>query len=300
MTGGTSGLGAVAAQKLIGQPETRMLLGARNPSSLKGCETYPLDLARLADVRSFANTIVKRLGAAQIDALVLNAGGAFPNSRTVDGFETTFAVNHLGHYLLLRLLLPKLSDGARIVMTTSGTHDPAEQTIIPPPRHAHAFRLAFPERDPERDASPRIAEGRAYSSSKLCNLLTACALAAKPLARSRQLNVIAFDPGPTPGTRLMRGRGVIIDFAWRRIGPALRPLIPSLNGREASGDALANLALGRMSPPDGRIYAALRKGKLTFPDPSELARRVDVGAALWRDSAILVGVKNASWKGAAK
>lgn len=93
---------------------------------------------------------------------------------------------------------------------------------------------------------------------------------------------------------------MIIDFAWRRIGPALRPLIPSLNGREASGDALANLALGRMSPPDGRIYAALRKGKLTFPDPSELARRVDVGAALWRDSAILVGVKNASWKGAAK
>jgi NAD(P)-dependent dehydrogenase (short-subunit alcohol dehydrogenase family) len=49
---------------------------------------------------------------ADIDALVLNAGAQFPNldQRTEDGSETTFAVNHLAHYLLLRFLLPKLGE----------------------------------------------------------------------------------------------------------------------------------------------------------------------------------------------
>src|SRR5208282_6308458 len=72
------------------------------------------------------------------------AGG----TRTSDGFETTFAVNHLAHYLLLRLLLPRLARGAVVVMTTSGTYDPAEKTIIPPPRHAKARLLAYPDLDP--------------------------------------------------------------------------------------------------------------------------------------------------------
>ena len=80
-----------------------------------------------------------------------------------------FAVNHLAHYLLLRLLLPKLAYGAKIVLTTSGTHDPAEKTIIPPPVHANAKMLAYPESDPDLDKNSTVAEGRAYSSSKLCN-----------------------------------------------------------------------------------------------------------------------------------
>ena len=94
-------------------------------------------------------SIRERLGDTAVDALVLNAGVVFPDvtGRTVDGFETTFAVNHLAHYLLLRLLLPVLANRAIVVLTTSGAHDPANHAGLAPPRHADAELLAHPDRD---------------------------------------------------------------------------------------------------------------------------------------------------------
>jgi NAD(P)-dependent dehydrogenase (short-subunit alcohol dehydrogenase family) len=126
MTGGTSGLGEVAARRFIQTPNTRLLLGARRGGPL-GAETLPLDLMRLENVRSFASAVDRELGPAQINSLVLNAGLLLPNddARSADGFEAAFAVNHLAHYLLLRLLLPRLAQGATVILTTSGTHDPA-------------------------------------------------------------------------------------------------------------------------------------------------------------------------------
>src|ERR1700693_426428 len=95
MTGGTSGLGVVAARRFIQTPNTRLLLGARRGGPL-GAETFPLDLMRLGSVRSFASTVDRALGAARIDSLVLNAGLLLPNdiARSADGFEAAFAVNH--------------------------------------------------------------------------------------------------------------------------------------------------------------------------------------------------------------
>ena len=74
------------------------------------------------------------------------------------------------------------------------------------------------------------------------------------------------------------------------MGPALRLMLRGSNTPEAAGHALAKLALGQIRPPSGRIYAALRDGIITWPDPSELARRDDVRDALWRDSGALVGL----------
>jgi NAD(P)-dependent dehydrogenase (short-subunit alcohol dehydrogenase family) len=291
MTGGTSGLGQFAAKRLLRSPNMRLRLGARS-SAPHGAQALALEMTKLDNVRRFAEAAGDRLGASEIDALVLNAGMNPPNGtgRTPDGFETAFAVNHLAHYLLLRLLMPRLAYGAIVVLTTSGTHDPAEGTIVPPPRHADARLLAHPERDPDRDQTPRAAGGRAYSSSKLCNLLTARALAAHPEARARQFTVVAYDPGPTPGTGLLRDEGLAVNFMWQMLGPIVRPLVPGLNSLEAAGGALADLALGVTRPPAGHIYAALRRGRLTWPAPSELARRDDVMEALWRESATLVGL----------
>jgi hypothetical protein len=68
-------------------------------------------------------------------------------------------------------------------------------------------------------------------------------------------------------------------------------LLPHFNSREAAGQALADLALGVVRPPaNNYYYAALRRGRLTWREPSELARRDDVMHALWRDSAELAGV----------
>jgi NAD(P)-dependent dehydrogenase (short-subunit alcohol dehydrogenase family) len=285
MTGATSGFGAVTSHRIAAAPDTRLLLGAR------GVESLPLDLVTLASVRSFAASVIERLGDTEIDALVLNAGTLNPDvdGRTPDGFETTFAVNHLAHYLLLRLLLGSLARGATVILTTSGTHDPAEGASLPAPRHADARLLAHPDREPYPD-KPGHAGRQAYTASKLCNVLTARALAAVPEARARQITGIAYCPGQTPGTGLVRNMPLPLRTAWRVFGSPLRKLLPPFNSREAAGQALADLALGVVRPPANNYYAALRGGRLTWREPSELARRDDVMYALWRDSAELVGV----------
>jgi NAD(P)-dependent dehydrogenase (short-subunit alcohol dehydrogenase family) len=291
MTGGTSGLGAIAVKQLSESPEAVVILCARGARP-RYARTRPLDLTRLADVRTFAGTVSTEVGSDGIDALVLNAGAGVQHveGRTIDGFETTFAVNHLAHYLLLRLLLPRLTRGAVVVMTTSGTHDPAEGTVIPPPRHADAGLLAYPEKDPSRDRSPRVAGGRAYSSSKLCVILTARALASHSETRDRALTVVAYDPGPTPGTGLMTSAPPLVRFGWRRLTVPLRIIFRGSNTLEDAGGTLAAIALRQLRPPDGRLYAALRRGQVTWPSPSTLACRDDLMGALWRDSAALVGL----------
>jgi NAD(P)-dependent dehydrogenase (short-subunit alcohol dehydrogenase family) len=288
MTGGTSGFGAIAAERLTASGGARLILGARRAPSAG--ESIPLDLTRLDSVRAFATSVGERLGETPVDALVLNAGVVRPDDtgRTGDGFETTFAVNHLAHYLLVRLLLPALAEGAIVVLTTSGTHDPATGAGLAPPRHAAADLLAHPDRDPDRDPRPRKAGQQAYTASKLCAVLTARSLS------DRSVTAIAYCPGQVFGTGLAQDLAFPLRVAWSVLGTPvgwpLRRLNRNLNTRPAAGSNLADLALGRSAPPDGRTYAALRRGRLTWPDPSELARRDDLAEALWKDSARLVGL----------
>ncbi len=72
-------------------------------------ETMALDLASLASVRSFASKLGDRLKAADLPplhGLVCNAAVQGARTFTADGFESTFGVSHLGHYLLVNLLVP--------------------------------------------------------------------------------------------------------------------------------------------------------------------------------------------------
>jgi NAD(P)-dependent dehydrogenase (short-subunit alcohol dehydrogenase family) len=291
MTGATTGIGAAAAKRLLAQPGVRMITGARSGKGPKGADVLPLDLASLASVHGFAGAVGSALGSGGIDALVLNAGGQRPDvaARSAEGHELTFATNHLAHYLLLRLLAPRLNLGARVVITSSGTHDPAEKTGVPPPRHADALRLADPARDPQLSANPITAGMRAYSSSKLANLMTARHFAASPEAAARQIVVSAYDPGLTPGTGLVRDQmWVVRTLVWPLL-PLLVPFRPGMNSLAAAGRGLAELATTEVPPP-GRVYASLRKGRMTWPEPSELARDEAATARLWADSAVLTGL----------
>lgn len=292
MTGGTSGFGLKCAHQLLGKNGTRLIMGGRSSGPI-GAMMFPLDLTRLADVRSFATQVIEVLGESKIDALIMNAGISLSTikERSADGFELTFAVNHLAHYLLLRLLLPYLAEGAVVELTTSGTHDPAEKTMLPLPRHADARLLAHPELDRERDSEPRIAGGRAYSTSKLCNLLTARALAASPVAAAKRLRVVSYSPGPTPGTGLLRDSPPLVRAMWSAMGwPVIRHLFPRFSSSHTAAKELMNLVLGVTEIPQGRIYSVLHRNRLDWPQLSELARRDDLMTALWRDSAILVGL----------
>jgi NAD(P)-dependent dehydrogenase (short-subunit alcohol dehydrogenase family) len=289
MTGGTAGIGLAAAQEMRRAPDVRLLVGVRGkPPS--GVETRSLDLGRLASVRGFAGAAGERLSEGNIDGLVLNAGTQVRDigQRTEDGFEPTFAVNHLAHYYLLRLLAPRLAEGAIVVITTSNLHD-RKTNPIAPPEHADAEMLARGQVTLSPGAKGAMAAIRAYSASKLCNVLTARALATCDLARARGLQVIAFNPGFTPGTQLTRNHGP----ALRGFLALLNPIL-GMSGRPntvaGGGRLLADLALGRLVPPDGRLYASQVRRVLTWPDPSDLARDDAVMAKLWRDSATMVGL----------
>jgi len=288
MTGATSGIGANAFKQISAQPNMRLIIGARGTQNApQGAEVIPLDLASLASVRTFADDIKQRLGKSQIDLLVLNAGvqAMDTTKRTVDGFELTFGVNHLAHYLLARLLVPCMADDGRLVITTSDTHDPAMG--VGGPKTLEPEALAHPDKHPKFSA---------YPASKLCNLLTARSFDALAKVQAPHISVIAFNPGLTLGTGLSRDapRGV---RGFMRI---MRPIFRLLSvfkpqfypGKpQRAGEVLAQLALGETNPPEGRVYASLVRGKLTFPDPSVLAQSDEARDLLWRESAVMVGIQ---------
>lgn len=284
MTGGTRGLGRVAAEQL--KADGRKIMAVRGKGrSPTGWEPLPLDLSSLASVRTFATA----LPAEPITHLILNAGGQRPNAstRTCDGFEMTFATNHLTHYLLLRLTMPRLAPGARIVITSSGTHDPREKTGVPAPRHANAEWLAYPERDPRGDKTAAIAGMRAYSASKLCNLMTARFLAASEPARANGWSVFAYDPGLTPSTGLVRDQSWVVRALVWPLLPLVVPLSKGMNTMANAGRGLSDLATNAKAPA-GCVYCALCKGQLTWPSPSDIACDDVAVQALWDDSAGLV------------
>jgi NAD(P)-dependent dehydrogenase (short-subunit alcohol dehydrogenase family) len=250
-----------------------------------------LDLASLASVRRFVGDFGRR-ELPPLRAIVCNAGIQIVSAptHTEDGFETTFAVNHLGHFLLVNLLLRHLVAPARIVLVSSGTHDPEQRSGMPSPRYPDARKLALPETDPE---APREAPGtagpRAYTTSKLCNVLCTYELSRRLQAerlstKERPITANAFDPGMMPGTGLARDYGALARFGWKFVLPVLRLLVPNVNGTRRSGRALARLVTDpRLEGVSGRYFQGFR-------DVRSSKESYDAGKAaeLWETSAALV------------
>lgn len=291
MTGATSGIGLHAAQALLAIPGVSLIIGARRPETLPRplrdrLTALPLDMADLASANSFADA-VRALGS--IDAFIGNAGIQLNAPQTsVQGFELTFATNHLAHYLLVRRLVEMITPTGRIILTSSGTHDPAHETGIPAPHHADTRRLAYPDTDPERDINPGIAGRRAYSTSKLCNLMTIRELAMRTADRP-DLTMLAFDPGFVPGTGLARNYGAVANWLFRNILPVfIRG--PRVSTAAVSGRALASLAIDPAKAGGRGLYWSMESRRAIVREPSSLARDEAACAALWDDSAKLVGL----------
>jgi NAD(P)-dependent dehydrogenase (short-subunit alcohol dehydrogenase family) len=286
MTGATAGFGLFAAQRLVGAGHS-LTIGARNPHKLPSeidgkVKAESLDLDALANVRGFAGVV----GSEPIDALILNAGLQLARpAKSADGFERTFAVNHLAHYLLLRLLAGRLAPGARVIFTGSGTHDPAEKTPVTPPIHAHAEYLAYPDRDPQQETRTRQAGFRAYSSSKLCNIMTAREAA----LRFPELSVMSFDPGYVPHTGLGRDNPKWIATLVSYVLPLVMKGDRS-STISRSGQFLADLATNNSYAESDGDYWSVRGPELLKIEPSLLARDRAASKALWDDSARLVGI----------
>ena len=141
-------------------------------------------------------------------------------SKTADGFETTFGVNVLAHYLLVRLLWDRFTAPARIVLTTSDAHfgDFRHNLgLVPAPQWTDVNRLAH----------PNLQKGRgAYATSKLAVIYLVHELARRLPAG---IDAYSFTPGLTPGTGLVRDEGALGRLIWTRVFPLLQAL-PTVNG----------------------------------------------------------------------
>jgi len=245
ITGGNTGLGYACAAALLASEEGRpwhVVLACRNqergraaasqltPAAGTGgqVEVMRLDLASLASVRVFATELAASVRTGAIPRLygvVCNAGvqSWTKRSLTADGFEATFGVNHLGHFLLVNLLLPILNPPARIIVVSSGVHDPANNWGLPAPAWNDTAALSRGELGGAAAADKPMARGqRLYTTSKLANIYFTYAL-------SRHLppgvTVNAFDPGLTPGTGLTRDAPAPIRFIAKHVLPRAIPLL---------------------------------------------------------------------------
>lgn len=293
ITGPTGGLGrsatlAMAGRSadvrpdllLVGRPG-RALDEVADAARMQGATVHAIggDLARLADVRAATQQIRELLvsGAVRpLRALVANAGVsvADTNRASADGYELTFAVNHLAHAQLINDLSGAFTAPARIVLLGSNTY------------YQNIFRrvLGVPAahwRDPVELAQPGAgtAGGVAYSDSKLAILYYAHELQ-RHLPAGVQVSV--FEPGFMPGTGITRDMPAGVQRLMRAV-----QRIPGVSTPAKSGPMLASMVL------DER-WAHLRDGAFVVKDVEREVEPVAMNRArearLWEATAELLSV----------
>ena len=208
ITGTTHGIGTVTSHALAhGGYDLAMLcrnvgtatalareIMQRAPASR--VEVVHCDLADLASVRTAARAVLARH--AHIDRLINNAGMVSTRRRfSVDGHELTFATNHLGPFLLTRLLLPALTSTARIINVASKVHYRGRMDL-----------------DSVDNRAARYSSVAAYARSKLANVLDTFALA-RQLAGSG-IAVNCLHPGVV-ATNLLPGWLNLIRPLFKRV-----------------------------------------------------------------------------------
>jgi NAD(P)-dependent dehydrogenase (short-subunit alcohol dehydrogenase family) len=271
VTGANSGVGQATAHALAAAG-AQVVLAVRNTDKGKAAasampghvEVRQLDLASLASVREFAAA-----WDGDIDLLVNNAGVMFPPlTRTADGFELQLGTNHLGHFALTNLLLPRVT--GRVVTVSSWMH--------------RVGRMEFGDLNWERR---RYSAVRAYGQSKLANLLFTAELQRRLSAGGSRVLANAAHPGYASTNLQSRAGNPVLRFLMTYAG---NPLI----AQDARGGALPTLYAAVADVP-GNTFAGPRKlvGLRGAPAPasrSAAARDPQAARRLWSVSENLTGV----------
>jgi NAD(P)-dependent dehydrogenase (short-subunit alcohol dehydrogenase family) len=282
ITGASSGIGAAAALALASKG-AHIILAVRDPARgdairARISSQHPnaktavatLDLASLANVRAFAT----RMGSTvpRIDILLNNAGlGLQPiRGTTDDGFERQFGTNHLGHFALTGLLLPHLlaATAPRVVTIASIAH--------------RRGRIDFADLQGERTYNA----SKAYSQSKLANLLFAFDLARR--AAATPLLSVAAHPG-------VASTGFVAAIGMPAYKSAIGNLAIRLFGQNATKGALPGLYAATMPEvksgqywgPDGFMEI---RGQPRLAKVEPQAKDLESARRLWEVSEKLTGV----------
>ena len=268
VTGANSGLGLITARELA-RVGAHLVLAVRNTAkgddaaaAISGdVEVRKLDLQDLASVHSFAD------GISGVDVLVNNAGiMAVPFATTKDGFESQIGTNHLGHFALTNLLLPKITD--RVVTISSMFH-----------------RMGRIDLDDLNWESRRYGSWRAYAQSKLANLLFTSELHRRLEQVGSSVRAIAAHPGYS-ATNLAGHSGSRVSDALTGIGGRFFATDADFGARQTL------YAVSQDLPGD--TFIGPRFGMLGRTQPvgrSAAARRPDTAKALWELSEQLTGTK---------
>ncbi len=274
ITGGNAGIGRETAIGLArlgarviisSRDERRGALAVdeiRQRSGSSDVEVLALDLASFASIRSFAAELLDRADA--IDVLVNNAGLILRRrTLTADGFEATFGVNHLGHFLLTNLLLDRLRASAptRVVVVASDAHQSAKRG------------LDFDDLQSERS----YRWSKVYGRSKLANIYFARELARR-LEGSR-VTSNSLHPGFVRSEFGQGGDlGTLYGFGLRYLAAPF-----AISQEEGARTSIYAASAPELDGASGGYYV-----KCELSAPSRVAQDDDAARRLWETSEQLV------------
>lgn len=283
ITGGNSGIGYEAAAHLR-RANADVIITARNPAkgddAAAGLEqidgdgtvtVVQLDLADLGSVRQ-ANEVVRN-HTSGLDAVINNAGiMQTPQQQTVDGFELQFGTNHLGHFLLNHLVFDLVAArSGRIVPVSSVAHHQARSINFDDPMF-----------------TKRYSPTKAYSQSKLANLMYGLELARRLEAAGSPVISVSAHPGYSATNLQSTGPTGVLKFFYTFSNRVM--------AQSASDGAVPEvLAAAGDEAQNGAYYGPTRLGDSRGPVGdsriSNAADDADAGARLWALSEELLGIE---------
>jgi NAD(P)-dependent dehydrogenase (short-subunit alcohol dehydrogenase family) len=282
VTGANSGLGLITARELA-RAGAEVVLACRNAEKgraaleqVSAAASGPpprletLDLADLGSVREFAG----RVGAMWpgLDLLINNAGVMAPPRReTVDGFESQFGTNHLGHFALTGRLLEVLcaTDDPRVVTLSSLAH--------------RTGRIRFDDLQHRRHYNNWLA----YGQSKLANLMFGLELARRAAAAGSPLRSLIAHPGYSATNLQFAGPAHV----WEKLPMAVLNRVYAQSAEMGALPtlfaAVTDLPSGTFVGPDGLFEG---RGHPHIVTGAGRAYDEEAAARLWAASEELTGV----------
>jgi len=273
ITGATAGIGLEAATRL-GALGARLILVGRD--SRKGeaalaklrtrvpgvaAEMHYADLSRRTEIRRLALELLR--ASPRIDVLLNNAGAYFvERSTTEDGLEQTFALNHMGYFLLTHLLRDRIAASA-----------PARIVNVASEAHRRTTSLDFGDLQTVR----RYSGWKAYQRSKLCNILFTRELARRLAGSGVTANCL--HPGFVASSFGDNNKGLF------RVGIGVLKLVRGITVEQGAETPVYVATAPELATTSGRYFDRCRERA-----PSEAGRNDEAASRLWRESERFAGL----------
>jgi protochlorophyllide reductase len=259
VTGASSGLGLNAVESLVKRGYT-VVCAVRNPKKMRAVarqrgfnpDSYvamKLDLTSLQSVKDFVSELKRK--EVPINDIICNAGIYLPKDPepawTEDGFESTLQANHLGHFLLVQLLLPELKKGARccIVGSVTGNKNTIAGSFVKPVADVGELKglgYSAVEFKGEHRLSPMVSSptenfsgAKAYKDAKALNMMTVLELHRR--FADKGVYFTSMYPGCIADTALFRNKRGWFRFAF----PLAMRTIGAYVSESEAGDRLAQV-----------------------------------------------------------